>query len=120
MLLQDIKKHTWESHPDYVRLLIVTEKIQEMATELNQKKKEAENLEKMIALTENLTGKTKTNLAEPHRRFISELQWDDHRFIYLFNDLLLSAKTKKLNFKVRTLLFLLGSSLSSLSLPLDY
>jgi hypothetical protein len=41
--------------------VVVTEEIQQVAQELNQKKREAENLQKLMVLGDNLVGKIKVS-----------------------------------------------------------
>ena len=57
LLLKEIVKNTWKTHPDYEDLVAAMEKIRETALYVNERAREAENLAKMITLQSNITGK---------------------------------------------------------------
>jgi len=97
LLLRDIAKHTWSEHPDYNELNQAVKEVEQIATWLNDKKKEAEYSSKLFEITSVITkAPTSLNLMEPTRRFFRETQMPDHKTtIYLFNDMILTAEVKK-------------------------
>eukprot|EP01111_Echinosteliopsis_oligospora_P018834 TRINITY_DN8855_c0_g1_i2.p1 TRINITY_DN8855_c0_g1~~TRINITY_DN8855_c0_g1_i2.p1 ORF type:complete len:671 (+),score=196.02 TRINITY_DN8855_c0_g1_i2:55-2013(+) len=97
LLLADLVKNTWPTHPDYETLCQVLKQIQEIASYVNEKKREAENLAKVVEIQNNLLKCEK--IAEPHRRFVKEGPLTivkeglpQVRMFYLFNDILIGAK----------------------------
>lgn len=59
MLLKDLLKHTDENHPDYFELSKAFEGISELTAFVNEKKREAENFEKMAAVQRKMGKKVK-------------------------------------------------------------
>ncbi|KAF2074349.1 hypothetical protein CYY_004325 [Polysphondylium violaceum] len=115
LLLQDLVKNTWSDHLDYKNLTESLKKMQEVATYVNEKKREAENIAKVTEIQNNFIGKF-DNLAEPHRRFVFEGNLsvinpngkESQRVIFLFNDVLIGTKPitsglvkKKVSLKVK-------------------
>jgi len=66
LLLADLTKNTWEDHPDYADLTSATKLMVEIATHVNKKKKEADNIKQVMAIQQNLVGNK--SIALPHRR----------------------------------------------------
>ncbi len=67
-----------------------------MADYVNEKKREAENINQVIDVQSRLTGMTK-NLAEPHRRFVRQgsvmnADGKGETMLFLFNDILVTGK----------------------------
>lgn len=91
LLLQDMVKHTWTSHPDFQDLKEAAQKLKECAVALNLKKEESENLEKLAEIESALSSKLKVPLCEPHRRYIDDEEFGDKR-VWLCNDLVLVGK----------------------------
>ncbi|EGG23389.1 pleckstrin domain-containing protein [Cavenderia fasciculata] len=99
LLLADLVKNTWKDHKDYNDLTESLKTMQEVATYVNEKKREAENIQKVTEIQNNFVGKFE-NLAEPHRRFVYEGNLhvispngkESPRIIYLFNDVLVGTK----------------------------
>mmetsp|Transcript_4307 Transcript_4307/g.15157 ORF Transcript_4307/g.15157 Transcript_4307/m.15157 type:complete len:783 (+) Transcript_4307:172-2520(+) len=91
LLLQDMVKHTWASHPDYKDLQEAAIKLKECAKALNLKKEESENLERLAEIESALSSKLKVPLCEPHRRYIDDQEFGDKR-VWLCNDLVLVGK----------------------------
>jgi len=56
-LLQDLLKHTWESHADFQNLSNALGEITTTALYVNEKQKEAENIQKVLSIQATLTGK---------------------------------------------------------------
>merc|ERR1712137_210511 len=101
LLLGEILKYTSPSHPDYSDLVTANEKMQEIARYVNAKAIEAERLEKVHSIQNQIIGKYDRDLLSPYRRYIYEGGFD--RFFsnknkarkvycFLFNDLLVCCK----------------------------
>jgi hypothetical protein len=113
LLLQDLFKHTPEGHPDYEDLKKALEKMQTVADYVNEKKREAENLNAVLAIWHRISGMPPSyNLAQPHRKYVRQgrlvevkglhgdaLTKGSERYCFLFNDLLLVTKEKSGYFK---------------------
>lgn len=56
LLLTELIKHTWTDHMDYDNLKKSLEKIQQVASYMNERKREAETLSKMIEIQNRVTG----------------------------------------------------------------
>ncbi|KYQ90529.1 pleckstrin (PH) domain-containing protein [Tieghemostelium lacteum] len=98
LLLQDLMKHTQETHTDYNDLTLALKKMKEVAEYVNEKKREAENLNQVLMIQNSLSGKFK-NLAEPHRRYVHKGALFHHDKVYLyflFNDLLVKTENKSI------------------------
>ncbi|KAL6046959.1 RhoGEF domain containing protein [Balamuthia mandrillaris] len=100
LLLSDLVRHTWPEHPDHKNLALATERIQDVAAYINEKKREAEDVSTTIAVSRRITGKNfKINIAEPHRRFVREGFFNagskEELVIYIFNDMIVVAKPGK-------------------------
>lgn len=100
LLLRDLLKHTWATHPDHGQLAAAMEKVRATAKVVNDKASEAENQTKVYALQSMMTGKFEA-LAAPGRRFVKdgELRLLDaakkkRRRVYcmLFNDQIVCSK----------------------------
>eukprot|EP01133_Synstelium_polycarpum_P011983 gene11983-13990_t len=108
MLLQDLFKFTSETHPDYENLSIALKKMKDVAEYVNERKREAENLNQVLTIQKSLTGRFE-NLAEPHRRYVRKgpLTCLDDKgapktyFFFLFNDLLVKTENKALARQLR-------------------
>lgn len=96
MLLEDLLRNTPKDHPDFVDLTTALSKVQSVADYVNEKKREAENVNLVLDVQSRLSGMGK-NLAEPHRRFVrqGEVMNADRKgetMLFLFNDILITAK----------------------------
>ncbi|KAF2076978.1 hypothetical protein CYY_001687 [Polysphondylium violaceum] len=116
LLLQDLYKNTSESHPDHIDLTNALKKMKDVAEYVNEKKREAENLNQVLMIQSNLTGKF-NNLAEPHRRYVRKgpVVSNDKVYLYiLFNDILVKTENKSIA-KIRdsTRLSLSGKALNN-------
>jgi len=113
MLLQDIVKNTPKEHVDHGQLDAALAKMREVATKINERKREAENLAKVFGVQRQLIAKHAdriTSLCTPSRRYIREgalisvgSSTSTPMHVFLFNDsmLLTVAKPKlsKYSFK---------------------
>ncbi|EFA77564.1 pleckstrin domain-containing protein [Heterostelium album PN500] len=101
LLLQDLVKFTSDDHPDYDNLSVALKKMKDVAEYVNEKKREAENLNQVLNIQHSLVGKF-DNLAEPHRRYVRKgpLACLEEKskiyFFFLFNDILLKTENKNL------------------------
>lgn len=100
MLLQELVKYTDEGHPDYVDINAALGKIKEIAAYLNEKKREAENREKIVEINEKISG-LPAALPAPSRKFLREgaltsvLKGKKNKSMaFLFNDLLVIVDQK--------------------------
>jgi hypothetical protein len=85
-----------KDHADFTDLSTALAKVQEVADYVNEKKREAENINQVIDVQSRLTGMTK-NLAEPHRRFVRQgsvmnADGKGETMLFLFNDILVTGK----------------------------
>jgi hypothetical protein len=113
LLLQDLFKSTPESHGDYQNLKKALEKMQSVAEYVNEKKREAENLNNTLLIWGKLSGLDPNyNFAVPHRRYVRQgrlLEIDGMsspatldpskvrakmRYCFLFTDMLVVTKEK--------------------------
>lgn len=111
LLVRDLLKHTWKEHSDYDNLEQALQQITTTAIYVNDKQKEAENIQKMLNIQGSLYGKKLVNLVDPQRRFIREGSLVEinpkgkgkPRWFFLFTDLLvkcnMSNTMKKKTFK---------------------
>eukprot|EP01096_Ripella_sp_DP13-Kostka_P000665 TRINITY_DN10745_c1_g1_i2.p1 TRINITY_DN10745_c1_g1~~TRINITY_DN10745_c1_g1_i2.p1 ORF type:complete len:780 (+),score=342.50 TRINITY_DN10745_c1_g1_i2:161-2500(+) len=102
LLLRDLIKDTPEDHPDYNALNLAFEKIEKVVEYVNERKRQAETLQKTFQIQDQIEGGDKLNLVEPSRRFVRDglfniyvrnvkKEWK----IYLFTDLVVITKPKK-------------------------
>ncbi len=113
LLLQDLFKNTPESHADYQNLKKALEKMQSVAEYVNEKKREAENLNNTLLIWGKLSGLDPNyNFAVPHRRYVRQgrlLEIDGMsspatfdaskvrakmRYCFLFTDIIVVTKEK--------------------------
>jgi len=116
MLVQDLAKNTWKGHPDFDNLNQAHAKLKEVATKINEKKRESENQAKVYGVQRTLSGKFPT-LCTPSRRYVREDQVNYLRkvilkplHLYLFNDLLVLAQPK---FKTSNIHYKIGLEIDS-------
>lgn len=103
LLLKDLLKHTWPDHPDYGNLTKALGLITDTANYVNQKKMEAENIQKCMAIQATLSGKNLESLIDPHRRFVREGALKEvndkgklkQKWYILFNDILVHCEMSK-------------------------
>jgi len=96
-------KNTSSDHPDYADLSQARIKIEQVTEALDIKKQQAENMGRLMNISDNIS-KKKVTIAEPHRRFLREgnliVERDSKKqhYVFLFNDLLvLTTSGKKPN-----------------------
>jgi len=105
LLLMEILKYTWESHPDYENLKAALKNISETAMNIEEAQEKVENMNQIIAVQNRLKSKkhSKITLLEPGRTFLAEelCQFRQNkandetwhkRKLFLFNDLMLITK----------------------------
>jgi RhoGEF domain/PH domain len=94
MLLDDMFKFTDRQHPDYESLQTALAKMRDIADYVNERKREAENLNQVLRVQSRITGKYEA-LTAPSRRYVREGPLLElcggekkNRYYFLFNDLL--------------------------------
>lgn len=105
MLLSDLFKNTPEGHVDYERLIVALKKVESVASYVNTKKREAENLLGVTTVARHLAGlESMAEFTQPHRRYVRQgfLQEADAtsisqkslktRYFFAFNDILVGTK----------------------------
>ena len=105
MLLEDLLKYTPQEHEDAEDLRAAVDKMREVADYVNEKKREAENLNKVLRVQEVLSGKIEL-LEDASRRFVREGPLVDmsgaekkNRYYFLFNDSLVASQQSAKEFK---------------------
>ena len=106
MLVTQLLKYTWPTHRDYANIKSAATQLGKIAEYVDQKAKDAENVQKMHHVQEVLLGKYET-LLDPQRRFVNqglvfEVRGKDVRMMGLFHfsDMVVWAKVKKVEKKV--------------------
>jgi hypothetical protein len=96
LLLQEMKKYTWDYHPDFQNLTLALQKFTEVANHVNEMMRQADRMNHLLRIEQGF-GFT-LNLIDPARKFIREgiLTKITSRFIvdtyfFLFNDVLIYA-----------------------------
>lgn len=93
MLLQTLTKNTWPDHSDYKDLDSATNKIGEVATYLNERKRQFEQMQHLVVVQEMITSNHAVDLVQPGRMFLGRFEVEEikkgERIFFLFNDLLL-------------------------------
>ncbi|KAF8949354.1 hypothetical protein BGZ47_005577 [Haplosporangium gracile] len=72
LLLQDLLENTWVDHVDYQDIATALEKISTRADEMNERKRQYENHEKVLLVQSRIIGQYKTPLVQPHRKVVRE------------------------------------------------
>lgn len=115
LLLDDLVKHTEPNHPDYGELLSASEKMKNVANDINQAIKRGENAQKILNINNSFVTKTSSfnvtsytfilfliiksiflfKFVEPHRVYIRDgplmkvcRKANKQRWVFLFNDVL--------------------------------
>ncbi|KAK3824528.1 MAG: Dbl homology domain-containing protein, partial [Benniella sp.] len=72
MLLHDLLENTWSDHVDYQDISTALDKISSRADEMNERKRQYENHEKVLLIQNRIIGQYKTPLVQPHRKVVRE------------------------------------------------
>ncbi|KAG0339322.1 hypothetical protein BG004_006864 [Podila humilis] len=72
MLLEDLLENTWPDHVDYQDIATALEKISSRADEMNERKRQYENHEKVLLVQNRIVGQYRTPLVQPHRKVVRE------------------------------------------------
>ena len=100
LLLKELKKYTWPDHPEFPNLVRALSKAQEIATHVNEKIREIENMQKILDIQVKIEGDFE-HLVKPSRKLIREDTLtkvssnffgtikNKKRIIILFSDLLM-------------------------------
>ncbi|KAJ5076869.1 faciogenital dysplasia protein [Anaeramoeba ignava] len=113
LLVKELIKNTSKEHPDYQNLIQAQDKIEEVASYLNEKKREAENINQVLEIQKRVHGLEV--ILSPSRKFIEEKKMQlvvkNHLVdvvMFIFNDLILIAKQKGSKFELVDSLVLNG------------
>lgn len=92
LLLSDLKKHTWSDHPDSEALQAAVERLAKIALSLNEKKRQAEALQRSLHV-QDILDVAAVSLTVTTRTYVTEGEmFDAHSskpvVLYLFSDLL--------------------------------
>lgn len=107
LLINDLFKSTHEEHPDYLMTKEALTTILELGNYVNEKKRESENIQKVVEIGNRLKGFS--NLAMPYRRILLEEDFEvltdgasevQKVKAFLFNDLLLITQKQEDGFQV--------------------
>ncbi|KAL6056682.1 Pleckstrin-like proteiny domain-containing family G member 6 [Balamuthia mandrillaris] len=110
LLLKEIIKTTESSHPDYENLHNCQQRLESVVKEINDKKRQSENLVKLIQIQNEFVSSTgePMKLVSPHRKFIQEGVFKKikvnktsvkNAHLFLFNDIMLVAGDHKISLK---------------------
>lgn len=98
LLLRELLKHTPEDHADYTYVKAALEKVHAIVEEVNKKKRDSENLQKILEIQgkiNNISDMGKA-LLKPRRQFLMEATFNkisagnnQERHFFLFTDLIL-------------------------------
>eukprot|EP01132_Coremiostelium_polycephalum_P009646 gene9646-11828_t len=99
LLLTELLQHTPEIHKDYENIKLALKEIQNVASSINESKRNAEGMEKIVLIQSQLT--KSFEIVQPFRRYIKEgpILFEKRgvlkeRYLFLFNDALLLCKKK--------------------------
>jgi len=105
MLLEELQKHTPDTHPDHEDINAALEHLRRLATFVNQEMKRASTTPQLIRIYHQLEPKM-TDLVAAHRSFVFEGACYQYlndssrsRYLFLFSDILLVTKRLKLKKK---------------------
>eukprot|EP00466_Bigelowiella_natans_P019300 jgi/Bigna1/127950/aug1.5_g2658 len=104
LLLKELQRYTWPEHHEHDNLVKALAKAEEIATHVNERKRQIENMTKTLEVQSNITG-TFDSLIKPDRKMIREdvlikvssgmfsSMKRKERVMFLFSDLLLWTTT---------------------------
>lgn len=72
MLLGDLLENTWPDHVDYQDIATALDSVSSRADEMNERKRQYENHEKVLLVQNRIVGQYKTPLVQPHRKVVRE------------------------------------------------
>jgi len=105
LLLEDLKKHTKEDHPDSTELVTAITTIKKIVADMNDTIKKAENTQKIIEIQSKFPHDNLDHLLTPHRSYVRDAPITRQNaskrkkkpgFLFLFNDLVILAKSNSL------------------------
>jgi len=116
LLLKDILKSTWRDHPDHDDLVVARDKVDEVATYLNEKKREAENIAAYLKLTENFVfNKDVKQIVNGSRKLLKNGTFVNEKgkevSIYFFNDVIIWGRCKRRDLIVKEVIPIEDASL---------
>lgn len=103
LLLRELLKYTPEEHPDHAQAKAALEKVQGVVEEVNKKKRDSENLQKILEIQGQISNISELgqSLVKPGRQFLREMTCSkissqgktQERHLFLFSDLLVFASS---------------------------
>ncbi|KAG0012775.1 hypothetical protein BGZ81_001388 [Podila clonocystis] len=72
MLLGDLLENTWPDHVDYQDIATALDNVSSRADEMNERKRQYENHEKVLLVQNRIVGQYRTPLVQPHRKVVRE------------------------------------------------
>ncbi|XP_019855957.1 PREDICTED: rho guanine nucleotide exchange factor 39-like isoform X2 [Amphimedon queenslandica] len=109
LLLDDLLKHTKQTHIEYTKINSAVQQISAVASYINEYIRFHQNQQKMIQVQSSLTGGYVPVIVMPGRQFIKEGKMmkicrkkPKERMIYLFTDILLYARTNIFDVKLES------------------
>jgi len=113
LLMKELLKQTDPSHEEYQQTKDALQALEDLLSQINEKKRDAESVQKVIELTKLLVGAEGHKLVEPTRRYIKEGELSFYKsnkkekekkekegYFFLFNDVFILAKKKGSKFKM--------------------
>ena len=99
LLLRELLKHTWKDHPDFDALDGAVEKLANIAMYLNERKREAEALQRTFHVQEILdSANVNVRVSDEERKYLFEGELYDSNgkpvVVYLFSDLIIICGDK--------------------------
>jgi RhoGEF domain len=105
MLISSLSESTWHAHPDFAKLRVAKEKLEELADYLEASQEEAARQQRVFEIFSSLSGSKMPSLSEfvqPQRCFVGEhearysdgAKTDIDGRLYVFNDMLVVAKRR--------------------------
>lgn len=101
-------KYTSRTHEDYEDIVLALMKMREVASEINEARREAEYFQELLKVYKRLSPKP-PDLLEPHRKILAEgdifhiksKKKTSRRYLFLFNDVLLITRSEEKKFILR-------------------
>ena len=120
MLLMDLLKNTWDSHPDFNNLQVSLQKMKATGDFINESKRSAENKSKLYEVYNSFI-KPPDRFIQPFRLFIrqGDVKWYKNYIasLFLFSDVLIISKPIRHNFDVKSQIVLQNLSVTSVCIP---
>ena len=98
LLLNDLNKHTKQNDIDHKHTKYALECVQEIANEINERKRIIENRSTLLQIQESLNGLTES-IIQPNREFLKQFVFikkanNRQRILFCFNDIVIVTNSK--------------------------